>query len=227
MSEINPNKIADQLGPEGPGYARIGSMIPAEVYNEVCAELNDALPWQPQYNRYRNQRGITVEQAFDVFAHKYSRGSQEMLTKLPAFHSLGSLVTSRLVEPLSEYFPSLTAWNVDELSAQRYKAETGILTWHRDLARHPGVIAICNITGGAVIGVRHQKEESCVVLQPGDVLALRAPGLFDASGLSEDIRPEHAVLSAGGKQGRISVTARANNNPAQPIRNFSYYNWPN
>ena len=219
--------VAHKLGPEGPGFVQLTECIPPETNEQIATELSPQnVPWVPQYNRYENQRGIEVKQAFDVFAHKYGRGDQAIMERLPAFNSLGSLVTKQIVEPLTEYFQSLKTWELDELSAQRYPHAKGVLTWHRDLARHPGIIAICNITGEATLSARDTHHQECpMFLMPGDVVVLRAPGLFDKNLIEGSIRPEHAVTNIHGSDDRISITARANSSPDQPIKNFYYHNW--
>lgn len=217
---------AHKLGPEGPGFVHIPNLIPHDTNKQIAAELTELhLPWTRQFNNVENDEGHVV-QRFYAFAHKYGRGDQALLEKLPTFNSLGKLITKEVVEPLAEMFPSLKTWELDELTAQRYPHDEGVITWHRDLARHPGVIATGNIVGEATLSVRDlQFQDRPIFLMPGDVVVLRAPGLFDKSLIEGDIRPRHAVTSLHSKGDRISITARANSIPDEPIKNFYYHNW--
>lgn len=216
--------VAEQLGPDGSGYSLQAEAITRRYLEPALQELQEApLPWWPQYNSFTNARGITVHQAFDVFAHKFSRGSQKILEHIPALHSLTDLVIATQVDPLAKVFPSLRGWEPDELSIQRYPRQDGGLSFHKDLARHTGVIIICSLTGEAELHVKTQTQIERVACHAGDVLLLRAPGLFETT---EDTRPEHAVSTVRGSETRISATLRANNKPNEPIPNFSYNNWP-
>lgn len=200
------------------------AVIPGDHCDHIVKELSEpSTPWYQQYNTFVNQRGVTVSQRFEVYAHKYSHGSQEDIAVRPNLHRLASFVVDNITQPLSKYFPSLQVWEADEVSAQKYLDTEGHLTWHRDLERHPGVIAICNIVGKAMLGIKHNpKDTSVASLESGDILLLRAPGLYDSD---VELRPEHAVMSVKGPNDRISVTLRDNTRPDDPIPNFRYHNW--
>lgn len=219
------NEIAEDLGPDGPGYFLIETGMPSELLSSLYNEIKDSpLPWHPQYNSFTNARGVVVDQAFEVFAHKLSHGSQEALNQLPAIRALGNFVVSEIVEPLSDSFPSLKDWQIDEVAVQRYRTVEGGLSWHKDLERHPGLIPIFNLIGKACLNIRSDGHHMTTVpLIPGDVVLLRAPGLIDAD---KEMRPEHAVSRVKGIHGRVSATFRANNRPDEPIDNFRYHNWP-
>jgi len=216
---------AEQLGPDGPGFYLVERLIPTQLLTEVNQDLELPLDWFAQYNSFVNDRNVVVDQAFEVFAHKCSRGPQEFIDRLAGISKLGDLVTTELVEPLQMYFPSLTGWQIDEMVAQHYQDNIGELTWHMDLARHPCLIVICNVVGQATLKLRQlgsKSSETKVELAPTDVLMLRATDLFDSQA---ELRPEHAVSQTSGEFGRTSVTFRANSQPDKQIRGFYYHNW--
>jgi len=216
--------VVHDLGPEGVGFSVLEELIPDGIVDQAYTNLDDSLPWYEQHNSFRNRRGVMVHQNFEVFGHKLSRGSQEMLVHLPFIQALGHVVTTEVVEPLGEHFPSLQSWEADECVAQKYKDQEGYLTWHKDLERHPGIIVIANILGiGKLSARRHEHSKIHQTdLYPGDILLLRAPGLYPAK---LDVRLEHAVDTVHGPNGRISVTYRANLLPDEPIEDFHYHNW--
>jgi len=221
--ETQINWAANELGPEGPGAVQLANFVnPAILYPARKELSNPHLPWYEQHNSFINDRGIEVQQYFEVFGHKLSRGSQEILARLPAVCMLGNIVTSQLIEPLQVFFPSLESWQMDEFAVQRYSGEMGKLTWHKDLKRHPGLVVILNLIGNAMVHTRHSLFERDFVLSTGDVLLVRAPELYPSD---EDIRPEHSVEIIGDLT-RTSVTFRANNKPTVPIKGFRYHNWP-
>lgn len=218
-------EIVEDLGPEGPGYYVLDDYVPADLMASLYKEINDGpLPWYPQYNKFRNTRGVEVEQAFDVFAHKLSHGSQEILGRLPALCMLGNFIMKDIIEPLKEPFPALEDWQIDEATLQRYQNIEGRLTLHKDLERHTGIIAICNLMGKACLSMKPPASyATSIPVAPADIVLLRAPELFESR---QEVRPEHAISNVRGFHGRVSATFRANNRPDEPIDNFRYHNWP-
>ncbi len=216
---------AEELGPTGPGFVVCEQFLDTNLTEGIQEELcSSAVTWVTSEDS-TDQTGNPVTQKFDVFSHKLSYGDQDILQDLPTFKSLGSLIVKEVVQPLSATFPFLKSWEPDEITAQRYRSQVGELSWHRDLERHPGIIAVSNIYGSAELGVRQHMETSTVTLNEGDVLLLRAPLLFDEQPVGGDVRPQHAVTAILGSKHRISVTVRANRYPQRRIKNFYYNNW--
>ena len=216
---------ADELGPYGPGYVVCRQLLAPTLAKGIAEELEDpALEWEVSKDS-TDQMGNPVLQTFDVYSYKLSFGDQENIQTMPNFTSLGDLVMSDVVKPLATFFPPLSSWQPDEITAQRYRNNVGKLSWHRDLNRHPGIIAVSNITGSAELSVRQHMQTSAVTLEEGDVLLLRAPLLFDEQPVGGDVRPQHAVTDVAGSKDRISVTVRANRFPQRKIKNFHYSNW--
>ena len=125
-----------------------------------------------------------------------------------------------LVRSLGVVYPTLLDWEPDEAVAQRYDESQG-LTWHKDLERHPGVIASFSISGTAELHHRMRDGKGDhISLKPRDLVLVRG---MDLHGVwYHDLRPEHDVRNVEGD--RISLTFRANTRPDDPIDGFQYNN---
>ena len=227
LNEIDIPLIAERIGPNGPGFAIIEHGVLPAINYRILNELNEPdVPWFASKSTNINDQGAQVIQIFDVFAHKFSRGSQERLERMPGLNILARIATRKVVEPLSEHFESLNDWTVDEAITQRYPRDAGKLSWHRDLLRHPGVIITFSLDGQATLGMRHDGKETYHELLPGFMTIMRARGLYKPPFLRGGrIDNQHQISSPQGASGRTSVTIRANGYPDEPVSNFSYYNW--
>lgn len=133
--------------------------------------------------------------------------------------------TELLVRSARKSFPQLATWQAYDTMVHKYSS-TDFLGAHRDLERHPQVIAIYTVTGECKFELltSHDGEVTKVFYPtPGDLLLLRAPGL---SGCAEDDRPVHRVSGnmLPGRH-RISVTFRGNLRPNKPIPGIVFQNW--
>jgi hypothetical protein len=227
IQEFDPEYAAVQLGPQGPGFIACHEVIDSVTIQATSQELaQPTVPWEKSTTSFTDQQGRHGEQQFDVFGHKLSRGDQTILQNMPAFRSLTDFVTQQIVKPLEPHFRGLIGWEADEITAQRYPAGFGKLDFHHDNARHTGLIAICDVTGSALLHVEYAGTARVINFGPSDIVLLRAPGLFAASLVDGDIRPRHAVNQVTSEGHRTSATIRANKWPNRPIRDFHYHNWP-
>lgn len=229
ISELDIPVVAERLGPDGPGFVVVENGLDPTTLAQINEELGQLdVPWSPCRKGNINGRGEPVQQVFDVFAHKLSLGPQEFMERMPAFHHLATLATHQLVTPLSQYFPSLKTWEVDELTTQRYPDTMGKLGMHRDLMRHPGVIITYSTAGEAILTIEFgsppQKQQ--YHLRPGFEVVLRATNLYKPPFLQEKVLCNwHEVEVLQGQGSRTSITARSNDRPTEPIKNFTYHNW--
>ena len=225
MSSKSIENLAYELGPEGRGIGVMWQFMDRDYTDAINQELADPeLPWYKQTG-FMNKAGKWIDQNFEVFALKLTRGDQETYAHMQAYHSLAGFVTENVVEPLAEHFPSRETWGADELSSQRYPDKVGELSWHFDLERHTGIIAICSVDGQAVLSAQTRLGVFNFELHPGDIAVLRAPGLFDAGLVDGPFRPRHAVTEILGDQPRTSITIRDNNLPDTKPDRFEYANW--
>lgn len=133
--------------------------------------------------------------------------------------------TESLVRTCAPDCFGLGTWRAVDTVVQKY-VETDYLTAHRDLTRHPYLIASFTLLGSATFELLESREGSVYkTLHPkqGDLLLLRAPGLNPE--LKTDSRPFHRVTKIlAGDSCRISVTFRDNLTPGNPIPGFTYHN---
>ena len=212
-------KLAD---PEESGVEIIEGFVGQTELDSVLREAN-ALgedQWLDAHAKYPNQRGLIIIQNHFTFALKLSRGDQSLLERLPATVALKER-TQRFINGLSAVFPSLAAWEADELSFHLYDDKEIGLSRHRDNQRFIGLVAIIALSGTCDLVVRHQGQDIGRTVEPGSLCLLRAPGLIDSR---EEIRPEHSVQNLQ-TETRLSMMLRANNRPAEPIEGFQFNNW--
>lgn len=103
--------VEQELGPNGPGVLKIGSLLKNEFRLELIEEMNDEnrVHWWDAGGNFANKRDVKVIQNHDVFALKLSAGRQEPIRDVPKMHSLAKS-TEKLVRSLSRYYPSLNDW---------------------------------------------------------------------------------------------------------------------
>lgn len=208
--------------PEQLGVKIIEDFVSAAEIEEVLSEAQDPdkVQWLDVHDTYVNQRGLTIVQNHFAFALKLSRGDQSPLDLLPATVALYRR-TERFVKSLSTVFPSLVAWEADELAFHLYDDQDVGLSLHRDNKRFVGLIAIVAIDGACDLVVSHQGEDVVAPVSPGALSLLRAPGLIDAD---IEVRPEHSVRNLRTPT-RLSMMIRANSKPAEFVEGFVYNNW--
>jgi hypothetical protein len=159
-----------------------------------------------------------VVQRFDRYAFLREPEGMPFLRQL-------QLATEELIRSSLEICQSLGSWNAIDIVVQRY-GYNGVLTGHKDLARHPYIIASFTVTGSCrfeVLETRDGQVIKSMQPKPGDLMLLRAPGLASPPGI--DDRPFHRVSGAlDPDEPRISVTFRDNIAPDQTIYGFTYLN---
>lgn len=213
------------LGSKAEGVMHIPGFLSEGECSEVYMDLTgEQVAWRNARTTFTNKRGAVVTQNFEVFALKLQQGDQTVVDKVPSVRPLADKV-ERVVCSLAALFPSLTDWQADEAAAQRYDDQKPQgLTWHLDLARHPGIIAIVNVSGRTTLNYRRLHREVAgpphsLNVHLGDMVLLRASGLLAGPGLL----PEHGVSYSS--RDRISLTFRDNLRPNDPIVGFEYDNW--
>jgi len=227
MSDIDFEKLAHDLGPEGPGFAVLPDAYPEGNLVELQDELtNPELVWRQQSDVLA--KSGRIKQVFSTFAHKLSQGDQAAIAKMPAFAAVAEFAAAQIASPLESYFPPLKTWEADEITAQKYPGITGELSGHFDLERHPGVIVTLNAVGTGILGVESRLSPHYItefLMRPGSLFVQRGPGLFNEELLiGARMRQKHSV-STTDPAGRTSVTVRANNRHTEPIKGFFYHNW--
>lgn len=111
MSEFDPERSAGRLGPEGQGFDIYPNLLDETITQAITEEiLQPVIPWLANDAPFHDEQGRRGEQIFSVFAHKISRGSQDMLPSLPQFSNLARIATAQIVAPLQKFFPNLENW---------------------------------------------------------------------------------------------------------------------
>lgn len=203
---------------ERPGAVLVPGFLDQAAVDDIGSEAA-GFPWVDNHMTFVNARGITVVQNYDSCAIKLSRGDQTWREAMPAIVAGAQMITERVVA-LADGFPSLKGWTPDEITFNRYDAELG-LGFHKDQTRFRQMIAILTIDGVCDLAVRHEQGESTITTHPGDLVLMRAPGLFDSE---TDIRPDHAVINVQTPT-RLSMMLRANDRPDEPLPGQTFMNW--
>ena len=149
------------------------------------------------------------------------------------------LAIQALLRSAHSVCPALASWRALDIVVQKY-AKDGGLGGHRDLSRHPLIIASFTLTGRCRFELLADRQGPVLeTLQPypGDLVLLRAQGLREPHDsalendpcvvgdfLADDDRPFHRVSGAITATPRVSVTFRDNLQPDKPITGFSYTN---
>lgn len=194
------------------GVALISGML-KELFRSSLFDETSGLP----FKKATEKVGV-VNQSFDYCA---------FLNEIPDRPHLETLrrATEELVQKTGDalFDESLQRWFALDVVVNRY-GKNGGLGAHKDLKRHPGVIAIWNIAGSCDFEMLNDRNGEILAVyrpNPGDLILLR--GTMPCDGLG-DQRPFHRVSNIGGVGPRISVTVRHNTNPGNPIAGFSYLN---
>jgi len=210
------------IRPDGLGATIIRDFANPEEIAAVLAESKnpEKVDWHDSHDTYENQRGLTIVQNHYSYALKLSAGDQTPFDAIPSTVALCRR-TQRFINSLSPIFPSLADWQPDELSLHLYDDQDVGLSKHRDTLRFTGLIAIIAIDGTCDLAITHNDEEIPILIEPGDLSLLRAPGLIDCD---TEVRPEHSVQNLRTPT-RLSMMLRANNRPTEAIKGFHFNNW--
>lgn len=140
---------------------------------------------------------------------------------MPVLESL-RVATETMVKLAREAMPQLAEWRAMDTVVQKYSCQGGLGS-HRDLKRHPDLIAIYTISGSCLLELLDRRDGNVLLSfspGPGDLILLRGW----IAGSSSDARPFHRVSGNLGSGSRVSVTFRDNDDPTRPIEGFSYGN---
>lgn len=236
MSETNPQpgwfsadpfiieRTAELLGPKGPGFTHISSVIDTDHLAAIQTEIHDPanVAWRDNHTVHRNQRGVDIHQNYDAYSLKLGRGDQEMVAKIPTLRELVLSIENLIRFDLAQYYPALISWHADELVLHRYDAHRTGLTHHRDQRRFWGIIAVMTLEGKGILDVQDGDNHVSTVVKAGDLTLMRAPDLYPSD---EDIRPMHGVDSHEGHT-RTSLVIRADRQADKQFDGFTYDNWP-
>ena len=233
-------RIEHGLSFEGPGVARISGVLDEPFRQRLLTEINDEsiVHWRDAGGTYTNARGLEIIQNHDVFALKLSDGDPAPVEAAPLMRQMAGQ-TEQFVQSLGASYPSLAAWQADEMSYHRYYNKDVGLSFHRDNMRFPGLIVVIAIDGecdfqvidrepicdggGNIVDWRWHSTYT-IPTKPGDLVLTRAPGLLPD--MNPEDRPEHAVVN-GRVLPRVSFMLRANKRPQDTGYGFEYHNWPN
>lgn len=194
------------------GAALVKGVIKGEFLKQLIKEL-EAGPFEKAAEDI-----ATVKQNFDRYAFFEEAPGMPLLSQMQLF-------TQSLIRLSAADYPILAEWTAKDIVIQRY-GQDGLLTAHKDLRRHPYLIASFTLTGSCrfeLLDNRNGKITKTMIPEPGDLVLLRAPGL--ANDKSVDDRPFHQVSgSLDPRVPRLSLVFRDNHNPDTPINGFTYHN---
>ena len=125
---VNEQALAELKEPGRSGVARAEQFIGSILLDAIQGELHDParVAWRDNHDTYVNQRGLTIVQNHDVYALKLSDGDQTPLERIPVIEGTTRKM-QRFVRWLAPDFPSLAAWEADELSLHCYDdADVGL-----------------------------------------------------------------------------------------------------
>lgn len=214
---------AGSLGPDGPGFVHISSVIDTDYLDAIQTEINNPanVAWRDNRTSHHNQRGVVIYQNYDAYSLKLRSGNQEMVTRIPVLGGLVQSVENLVRFDLAQYYPALTEWRADEMVLHRYDAHKTGITHHRDQRRFWGIIAVMTLQGKGIFSVQHGDQSESIVAKAGDLTLMRAPGLYEST---DDIRPMHGVDSYQDSS-RTSVVIRADRRADEKFDGFTYDNW--
>ncbi len=215
---------AGSLGPDGPGFTHISSVIDADHLAAIQAEIHNPknVAWRNNRTTHRNQRGVTIYQNYDAFSLKLRHGNQQVVAKVPTVHELVRSVENLIRFDLAQYYPVLTEWHADEMVLHRYDAHKTGITHHRDQRRFWGIIAVVTLEGKGILSIQDNDNQDSTIVKAGDLTLMRAPDLYPSD---DDIRPMHGVDSYQGYS-RTSLVIRADRQSDKQFDGFTYDNWP-
>lgn len=210
--------------PKTDGILHIPDFLSESELENIWEEIDDPVrvKWRDNHSTFENKRGLKVVQNHDVYALKLSDGDHEPLRKIPHLRATKSKIT-RFVHSLWDHFPTLIAWQPDELVLHRYDDRKVGLSRHKAHTKFVGVIAIASLEGECDLAIYKMggKRKNLYPTKPGDLTLLRAPELFKTD---KDIRPEHAVINLRTPV-RTSMMLRDNNRPKEILPGAQFENW--
>jgi len=171
---------------DGAGAAFLPDALPAEACAWIVGELASARfsHLQEHEGRARQEGEILV--------------IRNRLRDYPAIRRLRRELVNAAHEAADE-IAELASWEPNEVSAQRYRADSLGITPHLDLKRYRYLVVIATVQGTADFMLYKNRQGDLVTTwraEAGSLILLRGPGL----GGIEDGRPLHAV--AGPVQGQ-------------------------
>ena len=146
------------------------------IEGATCASLVGALDALP----FRKARPVVGEGERAVFQ------DFDICMKVPAdhpIHELRRLTEAALQRALRSLDPPAiaTPFVLNDLVVQRYRPGSAGISPHRDHARYVGLVALVLIGGDGIFSVcadRSGAGERAIPAAPGDLILMRAPGLF-------------------------------------------------
>ena len=206
------------LHPARSGVLRVPGFIDDALLRSAQHDSYE-VAWRDVHSTYVNARGLTIVQNHDAYALDLVRGSHEPLKRLGSLAVVAAKVMDYVGE-LAQEIPTLKDWTPTEQSLHRYDDPDIGLSFHKDNLRFRGLIPIVTIEGSCDLAVRHPDGTvHYVATEPGDLVALRAPGLTTET----DDRPEHAVVNLRTPT-RTSMMLRHNNRPYDDLPGFDFDN---
>lgn len=227
--DITPGKlhrIDHKLGPNGPGSFLLRSVLDERQIDLLHEEVFDPERVTHRDNHYvgPHKRHGTLVENHSVFALKLLQGDQSMVEKVPRMQALANNV-EYFIRSLSVYFPSLEWYVADEMSLHRYDDQKVGLSFHKDNARFYGLVAIVTLEGQRDFQTmdRSGRIETTTVRE-GDLHLTRVNGLYEPTGFTSNICPDHAVVNLKTPYS-TSFIVRANTLPNELVPGFTYDNW--
>lgn len=217
MSDLD--KDIERLGDiSEDGVAHIPGYLGEEELEHIWDE-QASISWRDDHRMYENKRGLTIVQNYFSHSLKLDQGDQAWREQMPATN--GAIIKIRkFVQSLWDHYPSLIDWRPTEVTFHRYDRSVG-LSRHRDSKRFIGVIAIASLDGECDLGIHRKGRTTLYPTSPGDLILLRAPGLFNTD---EDLRPDHSVVNIRTRL-RTSMTLRQDSEPDKALPNSYFDNW--
>jgi len=144
---------------------------------QTCQSLREAAGALP----FRKARPIVGETERAVFQ------DFDICMAIPVDHPLHALrraSEAALQSALAAITPAPLAgpFRLNDLVVQRYPAGSAGISPHKDHVRYTGLVAIVLLAGDGVFSVCAERSgagDRPIAAQPGDLILMRAPGLFD------------------------------------------------
>jgi hypothetical protein len=198
--EAEPATLARLLARLAAEDAAAGPFLTEGSRRALCAATADLA--------FRTARPVVGE------GERAVRKDFEICTAIPPAHPLHALrraTDQALRAALARFEPPVRrgGFALNDLVVQRYRPGSAGITPHRDHLRYRGLVALVLLEGDGAFAVCADRAGTAardIATRPGDLILMRAPGLFDRAD-----RPFHFLR--GISIGRLSIGLRHDATP--------------
>jgi hypothetical protein len=223
LSQSEIDDCAQHLGPGGVGAFVVRQYLQPELVRELYEQLESSERWMVPTTYFEDRPNVVQDYA--KIALILTRGDQGVIdNEFPALRKLVTAVDDLAIS-LSTAFPLLERFRVNDIDLHHYPEHSKGLGAHKDYPRNTQLITVNNVFGSSRFGLHAERDSVAhteLSMQPGDVLPMRAPGLYADT---QDIRPFHSVVPD--VLGRMSIVLRQDEHPDRTLPyGLGYDNWP-